>query len=148
MTKCLSVQQVIDNIDNLLEKKYLTPWDMRTVCNQLNIFDWFKEKLSVTDIKSMRAFCKQAQKLGFGAYAEFKVGASGCANGMWAYKEPSTTGYSPDGDYLFRSFTPDYTEWAFSKEDRTTKKSTVVIKTDNFAEFKRRYLAEVGGDKL
>ena len=142
MTKTLNVQQVIDNIDNLLQKKYLAPWNMREICNQLNIFDWFKERLSITDLKKMRAFCKQAQNLGFGAYAEFKVGVSGCANGMWAYKEPSTTGYSPDGDYLYRSFTPDYTEWAFSK-----MKGTIIIKAGNFAEFKRRYLAEVGGDK-
>lgn len=147
MTKGLSTQQVIDNIDSLLEQKYLAPWNMETVYDQLNIFDWFKDKLSITDLKKMRAFLKQAQKLGFGAYAEFKIGVSGCANGMWAYKEPSTTGYSPDGDYLFRSFTPDYTEWAFSKDDRTTMKGTIVIKADNFAKFKRRYLTEIGGDK-
>ena len=51
MTKTLSTQQVIDNIDSLLEKKYLAPWNIETVYDQLNIFDWFKDKLSVTDLK-------------------------------------------------------------------------------------------------
>ena len=147
MTKTLNVQQVIDNVDKLLEKKYLAPWNIEAVYNQLNIFDWFKDKLSVTDLKKMRAFLKQAQKLGFGAYVDFKVGVSGCANGMWAYKEPSTTGYSPDGDHLYRSFTPDYTEWAFYKEYPVLQQGEIAIQADNFAEFKRRYLAEIGGDK-
>jgi hypothetical protein len=49
--------------------------------------------------------------LGFRGYVCFKVGASYCANGMWCHKDVSTDGYSPDGDFIYRSFTPDYTEW-------------------------------------
>jgi hypothetical protein len=30
---------------------------------------------------------------------------------MWAHKEETKNGYSPDGDFIYRSFTPDYTNW-------------------------------------
>ena len=60
----------------------------------------------------MQSFLKNAIRLGFTGYVCFKVGASGCANGMWAHKESSTNGFSPDGDVLYRSFTPDYTYWS------------------------------------
>lgn len=77
----------------------------------LSIFDAFKDSVSVSDLKSMKAFLETAGALGYNGYVCFKVGASGCANGMWAYKEESADGFSPDGEFLYRSFTPDYTSW-------------------------------------
>ena len=74
------------------------------VCEELSIFDWWNETLSISQLKQMRTFLKQAIKLGFTGYVSFKVGAAGCSHGMWAHKEESTDGYSPDGDVLFHSF--------------------------------------------
>ena len=84
---------------------------IRDVYKELSIFDWWKEELSLTDLKNMYSFITTAMDLGFRGYVCFKVGASGCANGMWCHKDVSTDGYSPDGDFIYRSFTPDYTEW-------------------------------------
>lgn len=79
---------------------------------ELSIFDWWNENLSISQLKQMRTFLKEAIKLGYTGYVCFKVGASGCANGMWADRVPTTDGYSPrGGDFLYRSFTPDYTYW-------------------------------------
>ena len=79
---------------------------------ELSIFDWWNKYLSISQLKTMRTFLKEAIKLGYTGYVCFKVGASGCANGMWADRVPTTDGYSPrGGDYLYRSFTPDYTYW-------------------------------------
>ena len=79
--------------------------------DDLSIFDWWPEYISKSKLGEMRQFLKEAIKLGYEGYVCFKVGATGCANGMWAHKEESTDGYSPDGDFLYRSFTPDYTNW-------------------------------------
>ena len=87
--------------------------------HRLSIFDWWKDWLTLSDLKSMKAFLTKAIKYGYNGYACFKVGASGCANGMWAYKEESTSGYSPDGEFLYRSFTPSYTAWDAKLADGT-----------------------------
>lgn len=80
--------------------------------DDLSIFDWWNAHLSISQLKTMRTFLKEAIKLGYTGYVCFKVGASGCANGMWADRQPTTDGYSPKGgDFLYRSFTPDYTYW-------------------------------------
>ena len=75
--------------------------------------------MTITHMKQMRTFLKEAIKLGYDGYVCFKVGASGCANGMWAHKEEGRVVgqdvYSPDGDAIYRSFTPDYTHWSFKK---------------------------------
>lgn len=84
---------------------------MVVVCDDLSIFDWWTDMLSVAKMKQMRSFLKEAIKLGYTGYVCFKVGASGCANGMWAHKVPTTNGYSPESDFIYRSFTPDYTNW-------------------------------------
>ena len=84
---------------------------MRECCNDLSIFDWWTEYISISKLKEMRKFLKEAIKLGYTGYVCFKVGASGCANGMWAHKLPSVNGYSPDGEFLYKSFTPDYNYW-------------------------------------
>lgn len=65
----------------------------------------------------MEKFLKEAIKLGYKGYVCFKVGATGCANGMWAHKEESLDGYSPDGDFLYKSFTPAYNYWSFKKDE-------------------------------
>ena len=79
--------------------------------DKYSIFDWWKSNLSKTDLKNMKSFLGTAIKLGFTGYVCFKVGVSGCANGMWAHIEETTDGYSPDGDFIYRSFTPDYVDW-------------------------------------
>lgn len=96
---------------------------MRECCNDLSIFDWWVEDLSLTRLKEMRAFLKEAIKLGYTGYVCFKVGVSGCANGMWANKLPTTDGYSPKCEFLYRSFTTDYTYWDITFEGKTGKDS-------------------------
>ena len=81
------------------------------VYDNLSIFDWWNEDLSLAQLKSMRRFLKQSIKLGFTGYVCFKVGAAGCAHGMWAFKNQSTDGYSPDGDCLYHSFRSGDNYW-------------------------------------
>ena len=81
------------------------------VYDVLSIFDWWKEDLSISQLKDMRRFLKTAISLGFDGYVCFKVGATGCANGMWAHKAPTTDGYSPNGPSLYKSFVCDYNCW-------------------------------------
>lgn len=80
---------------------------------EFSIFDWWPEYLTKSKLYEMRQFLKEAIKLGYTGYVCFKVGATGCANGMWAHTELETDeGYSPDGcPVLFRSFTPAYRYW-------------------------------------
>lgn len=84
---------------------------MTEVCDELSIFDWWVDDITISRLKEMRTFLKEAIKLGYTGYVCFKVGATYCSNGMWAHKAPTTDGYSPDGEFLYRSFTPDYTYW-------------------------------------
>ena len=77
---------------------------IRDVCDDLSIFDWWSDYLSINQLKQMQKFLKVAMELGYEGYVCFKVGVKGCANGMWAYKEESTTGYSPNGECLYHSF--------------------------------------------
>ena len=87
-------------------------YKMDEVFEELSIFDWWTDTLSASQLKQMRAFLKQAIKLGFKGYVCFKVGAKYCANGMWAHTEESTNGYSPDDcDVLFHSFVSDENYW-------------------------------------
>lgn len=82
-------------------------FNLYKVYSECGVFDWFVDYLSMNHLKQMKTFLRQAMKLGFNGYVCFKVGASGCAHGMWAYKDESTTGYSPDGDVLYHSFRSD-----------------------------------------
>ena len=89
---------------------------MDDVYDRLSIFDWWTDTLGYSKLTQMRGFLREAIKLGFTGYVCFKVGASGCANGMWASTEESTNGMSPDGgETLYRSFTPDCTYWSFTR---------------------------------
>ena len=81
-----------------------TQFNISEVYDELSIFDWWNETLSMSQLKQMEKFLEQAIKLGFTGYVCFKVGAKGCSHGMWAHKQESTNGYSPDGDVLFHSF--------------------------------------------
>ena len=105
-----NAHNVLQNLEKLIcDGKTV---EIRDVCDELSIFDWWPDDLPVTRMKQMKTFLNNAIRLGFTGYVCFKVGASGCANGMWAHKESSTNGYSPNGDVLYRSFTPDHTYWS------------------------------------
>ena len=84
---------------------------INAVYKELSIFDWWNETLSMSQLKQMKKFVETAIKLGFNGYVCFKVGAAGCAHGMWAYKEESTNGYSPDCDTLHHSFRSGDNYW-------------------------------------
>lgn len=81
------------------------------VYGNLSIFDWWNDYLSLTQLKQMRDFLKTAGEMGYNGYVCFKVGAKGCSHGMWAFKEESTTGYSPDGECLHHSFRSGDNYW-------------------------------------
>lgn len=102
-TKYATTDSVLKELDRLIGIGVRR--GMREVCEPLSIFDWWRERLSVTAMKEMRTFLRTAKSLGFDGYVCFKVGAEGCASGMWAYKSESTDGYSPKGcEFLYRSF--------------------------------------------
>jgi len=109
------VEELIEGHDRLTGSN--GRYRISRVCDDLSIFDWWDEYLSVSQLKDMRKFIKEAIKLGYTGFVGFKVGASGCANGMWAYKAESTDGYSPDGECLYKSFTPDYNYWSVRTAD-------------------------------
>jgi hypothetical protein len=124
MKKGLNAQEVLFEVEAKIE--HLERWqeeykngytwrkprfEIREVYKELSIFDWWNDYLSQTQLKDMRKFLKEAIKLGYTGYVCFKVGATGCANGMWAHKKESETGYSPDGECLYKSFTPSYNYW-------------------------------------
>ena len=111
-----NAQPVLERLEAMIERGCSR--EIRQVYDELSIFDWWPERLTITHMKQMRSFLREAIKLGYTGYVCFKVGASGCANGMWAHKEETTTGYSPDGDAIYRSFTPDYTYWSFNKNGK------------------------------
>lgn len=85
---------------------------MDDVCNELSIFDWWRDTLSKSQLQEMRQFLREAIKLGYTGYVCFKVGATGCANGMWAERDETLTGHSATHvPTLYRSFTPAYRYW-------------------------------------
>lgn len=108
----MDVYEIKSRIDNMLaeaeayKKEWHAPkrWRIAKVCNDLSIFDWWNENLSVSQLKQMRKFVVEAIVRGYDGYACFKVGAAGCSHGMWAYEQQSIDGYSPDGPCLFHSF--------------------------------------------
>ena len=105
-------------------------WDIRTdkctyafkideIFDEVGIFDWWGSTLSMSQLKQMKNFLTTAHKLGFDGYVCFKVGATGCSHGMWAHKEESTTGYSPEtGDVLFHSFRCGDCYWDVCHNDK------------------------------
>lgn len=87
-------------------------WKIRDVYKELSIFDWWNDYLSVSQLKQMRSFLIKSIKLGYTGYVCFKVGAVGCANGMWSHKLESMDGHSPKGGYLYHSFVCDDNYWS------------------------------------
>lgn len=86
-------------------------WRIYDVCGKLSIFDWWNEYLSVSQLKQMRKFLETAITMGYTGYVCFKVGAAGCSHGMWAHKQESEDGYSPDGECLHHSFRSGDNYW-------------------------------------
>ena len=138
----LNAEEVLKNIEELLKEaeenkrideyypggyyrpwltkktRFIYPkWKIREVYNRLGIFDWWNNELSVSQLKQMRSFILTAIKLGFTGYVCFKVGATGCSHGMWAHKNESTTGYSPDGACLFHSFRSGDNYWDYCNDN-------------------------------
>lgn len=115
-----NAEKVLERLEAMIERGCSR--EIRQIYDDLSIFDWWPERLTITHMKQMRAFLREAIKLGYTGYVCFKVGASGCANGMWAHKEEGkvegNSVYSPDGDAIYRSFTPDYTYWSFNKNGK------------------------------
>lgn len=115
-----NAQNVLDRVDEKLDGIYeqgIKSYRIRDVYDELSIFDWWNERLSKTQLLDMQRFLREAIKLGYTGYVCFKVGATGCANGMWAHKQESENGYSPDGEFLYKSFTPDYNCWSVQAAD-------------------------------
>ena len=117
------VNNLINNYEKDADKAHFwserpTGYKMEKVCNRLSIFDWWVNYLSLSKLKDMKKFLEVAISLGYKGYVCFKVGATGCSNGMWAHKEESTNGYSPDGDCIYKSFTPAYNYWQIKKDGK------------------------------
>ena len=109
------LEKVEARIAELEASRYNRKLKITDVYDELSIFDWWPEYLSKSKLYEMRQFLREAIKLGYEGYVCFKVGATGCANGMWAHTELETDeGYSPDCATLFRSFTPAYLYWDVS----------------------------------
>lgn len=129
-----NVREILENVQNCIneleelkrnrsydydyKRVERTGWDRlsyqfktRAVYEELSIFDWWTDKITISRLKDMEKFLKVALDLGYEGYCCFKVGVSGCANGMWAHKEETTDGFSPDGAFLYKSFTPVYNYW-------------------------------------
>lgn len=115
---------ILNNVNKCLEELEISGYGKRTtykgtkvcflvreVCEELSIFDWWNDWLSKNQLLQMKRFLKTAIKLGFDGYVCFQVGAAGCSNGMWAYKEESTNGYAPDSDFIYHSFVSGDDYW-------------------------------------
>lgn len=110
--------EVLKRVEGYLDNP-LRRFPISSVCNDLSIFDWWPEYLTKSKLQEMRQFLREAIKLGYTGYVCFKVGATGCANGMWAHTELETDdGYVPNNcPTLFRSFTPAYRYWDVTDKD-------------------------------
>ena len=105
------------------------------VYDKLGIFDWWNETLSMSQLKQMKSFLITAIKLGYTGYVCFKVGASGCSHGMWAHKNESTTGYSPDGACLFHSFRSGDDYWDACDDNNVWLDSKYATEENPFPKF-------------
>lgn len=116
-----NASNVLDRVEELLSEIELgnkKRFRIDDVYDELSIFDWWNDYLSKSQLHDMERFLLEAIKLGYTGYVCFKVGASGCANGMWAYTKESTDGCSPNNcRALYKSFTPEYTYWSFCDDE-------------------------------
>lgn len=123
----LNLSKLIAEAEDKKAKGFRPRFRIADVCEQLSIFDWWNDYLSISQMKQMQKFLDTADILGYSGYVCFQVGAAGCAHGMWAHKQESENGYFPDGEVLYHSFRsgdnywdcllPDG-QWMFSKYDR------------------------------
>lgn len=120
----MKAQEILKNVNDYIKtsetikatRGYAKKWDIRNHCEQLGIFDWWNDTLSVSQLKQMKKFLETAIELGYTGYACFKVGAKYCAHGMWAYKADSTDGYAPKGAALYHSFLSGCNSWAMTAD--------------------------------
>lgn len=134
------LERIEAHIDRLVEHPYLKKIKITDVYEELSIFDWWPEYLNKSKLLEMREFVKEAIKLGYDGYVCFKVGARGCANGMWAYTEGCTDdGYAPNKcPALYRSFTPAYKYWDVTdKEGNWNWKGKYETEEEHMAEYDR-----------
>lgn len=119
----MKTAEALKNIEEEIKKMEECPYKwghkvrIEKVYDRMGIFDWWHDYLSLSQLKQMRSFCKTAIKYGYTGYVCFKVGAAGCAHGMWANKRESTNGYSPDGAELFHSFRNGDNYWGIKNDD-------------------------------
>ena len=107
----MNAKEVLSNVEYMIANSYSgKKWKIEEYYDRLGIFDWWKDYLTVTDLKAMQRFLKAV-------IACFKVGVRHCSHGMWAHKEQSTTGYSPDGIFIFHSFRPGDNDWDMGLPD-------------------------------
>lgn len=122
MTKYSSknAEAVLEQVEQVLaemEKSGMRKIRIRSVCDRLSIFDWWNDTMSTAQLKDMGKFLRNAIKRGYTGYVCFKVGAAGCSNGMWAHKNESENGYSPAGEFLYKSFVSTYNYWSVKAAD-------------------------------
>ena len=121
----MKANEVLANVNEMIKAGeqikakcgYSYKWRISEVCNDLSIFDWWNEWLSVSQLKQMKKFLETAISLGYTGYVCFKVGAAGCSHGMWAHKKDSENGYSPDGACLHHSFRSGDNYWDVRFDD-------------------------------
>ena len=122
-----TTESILKNVDNYVAQmdayrqtyKRNSTLYIREVCSDIAIFDWFKPQLSYNRLKEMQMFLRVAMGYDFKGYVCFKVGSAGTANGMWAYKEETTNGFSPEGVTLYRSFsTEDKPYWRIQAKNK------------------------------
>jgi len=107
-------KNTLPNPDRMVWKGYSNnkQFKIGALCNELSIFDWWNDYLSMSQLNQMKKFLEQAIKLGFTGYVCFKVGAKGCSHGMWAHTVETITGYSPEeGNTLYHSFRSGENYW-------------------------------------
>lgn len=125
MAKGLNAQEVLNNVEdkiialeNWKENRGWTPkLNIDSVYEDLSIFDWWNDELSLSQLKQMRNFLKTAIKMGFTGYVCFKVGAKYCSHGMWAFKQESMDGHSPKGATLYHSFRSGDNFWSAAADN-------------------------------
>jgi hypothetical protein len=123
----MKTQEILKNVDAYItttesikaKSGYTKKWEIRKHCDQLGIFDWWNETLSLSQLKQMKKFLETAIEMGYTGYACFKVGAKYCSHGMWANKNESTNGHSPAGATIYHSFRSGENYWDACLEDGT-----------------------------
>ncbi len=116
----MRANEVLENVNKMIEagsNRKGMKWKIGDVYDELGIFDWWNEYLSVSQLKQMKKFLETAIGLGYTGYVCFKVGAKYCSHGMWAYKADSRNGYSPDGACLHHSFRNGDNYWDVCLDD-------------------------------